>query len=138
MVRIEIDYQGELHCRARHGPSGAVLETDAPIDNQGRGAAFSPTDLLATALGTCMLTIMGIVAQRHGWALEGTRVVVEKHMVATPERRVGRLEVVLELPAGIPAEARPVLERAALTCPVQQSLHPETKVGTTFRWNQAR
>ena len=136
MVRIEIDYPGELHCSARHGPSNARLQTDAPTDNEGRGEAFSPTDLLATALGTCMVTVMGIVARRHGWALEGTRVAVEKHMTATPARRVGRLEVVFELPPGIPLAARPVLERAALTCPVQQSLHPDTEVGTTFRWSQ--
>ena len=134
MVRIDIDYSGELHTQAKHGPSGATLETDAPKDNEGRGESFSPTDLLATALGTCMMTVMGIVARRHDWKLEGATVSVEKHMVVDPVRRVGKLDVVFELPAGIPEDARPVLERAAHTCPVHKSLHPDTEVATTFRW----
>ncbi len=134
MVEIRIDYQGELHTSAEHGPSGSVLETDAPKDNEGRGEAFSPTDLLATALGSCMMTVMGIVARRHEWPLEGAKVRVEKHMVADPVRRVGRLDVSFQMPAGIPEEARKVLERSAHTCPVHKSLHPETKVETTFEW----
>lgn len=134
MVRIEMRYEGELHSSARH-PSGATLETDAPKDNEGRGEAFSPTDLLATALGSCMLTVMGIVARRHEWPLEGATARVEKHMVADPERRIGRLDVQLELPAGIPESARRVLERTAHTCPVHNSLRPETKVEVTFHWN---
>jgi uncharacterized OsmC-like protein len=89
-VRIEVQYEGELHTSARHGPSGAVLETDAPKDNEGKGESFSPTDLLATALGTCMLTVMGILARRKGWELKGARVSVDKDMVADPVRRVGR------------------------------------------------
>ncbi|MCP5057725.1 MAG: OsmC family protein [bacterium] len=134
MVRIEMRYEGELHSSARH-PSGATLETDAPKDNEGRGEAFSPTDLLATALGSCMLTVMGIVARRHEWPLEGATASVEKHMVADPSRRIGRLDVQIELPAGIPESARRVLERTAHTCPVHNSLHPETKVDVTFHWN---
>ena len=133
-VRIEVRYEGELHTQATHGPSGATLETDAPKDNEGRGEAFSPTDLLATALGTCMLTVMGIYARRKGWEMKGARVTVDKHMVADPVRRVGRLEVRFEMPAGIPAEARKPLERAAHTCPVHQSLHPDVKVDATFEW----
>lgn len=134
MVRIEIDYQGDLHTSAHHGPSGARLETDAPKDNEGRGESFSPTDLLATALGTCMLTLMGIVARRHDWKLEGSKVSVEKHMVVDPVRRVGRLDVVFEMTAGIPEDARAVLERTAHTCPVHKSLHPDTEVNSTFHW----
>ncbi|MCP3984129.1 MAG: OsmC family protein [bacterium] len=134
MVRVEIEYEGELHSSARH-PSGATLETDAPKDNEGRGEAFSPTDLLATALGSCILTVMGIVARRHEWPMQGATASVEKHMVADPERRVGRLEVSIDLPAGIPESAREVLERTAHTCPVCNSLHPETKVDVTFHWN---
>ena len=88
-VRIELAYEGDLHTAATH-PSGATLGTDAPLDNQGRGEAFSPTDLLATALGSCMMTVMGIVARRHDWPLEGSRVLVDKEMVADPTRRVGR------------------------------------------------
>jgi putative redox protein len=134
VVRIDVRYEGDLHTRCLHGPSGATLETDAPKDNEGLGEAFSPTDLLATALGSCMLTVMGIVARRHGWALEGASVGVEKHMVVEPLRRVGRLVLRFAMPAGIPADARQVLERAARTCPVHQSLHPEVKVETSFDW----
>jgi putative redox protein len=133
-VRIEVRYEGDLHTRATHGPSGAALETDAPKDNEGRGAAFSPTDLLATALGTCMLTVMGILARRKSWDMTGARVSVDKHMVADPVRRIGRLELRFEMPAGIPPEARKPLERAAHTCPVHQSLHPDVKIETTFSW----
>ena len=117
MVEVKIDYEGGLHTRAVHGPSSAVLQTDAPVDNQGRGEAFSPTDLLAAALGSCMLTVMGIVAQRHEWALEGARARVEKHMVEDPTRRVGRLVVELDFPASIPKSARDTLLNAANTCP---------------------
>jgi putative redox protein len=133
-VRIEVRYEGELHTFASHGPSSATLETDAPKDNEGKGERFSPTDLLATALGTCMLTVMGIFARRKGWEMKGARATVDKHMVADPVRRVGRLELRFEMPAGIPAEARKPLERAAHTCPVHQSLHPDVKVETSFAW----
>jgi putative redox protein len=133
-VRIEVRYEGELHTVATHGPSGASLETDAPKDNEGKGESFSPTDLLATALGACMLTVMGILARRKGWEMKGARVTVDKHMLADPLRRVGRLDVRIEMPPGIPAEARKPLERAAHTCPVHQSLHPDVKVETTFAW----
>lgn len=133
MVRIEAVYEGGLHTRCLHEPSGAPLATDAPRDNEGRGEAFSPTDLLATALASCMLTTMGIVARRHGWALEGARATVEKHMVAEP-RRVGRLVVELTMPAGIPEPARSVLERTARTCPVAESLHDNVAVALAFRW----
>ena len=90
-VTIDVEYVGDLHCEAVHGPSGIRLMTDAPVDNGGKGEAFSPTDLAATALGTCLVTIMGIVAQRHGWDLTGTRVRVVKEMTAVPMRRIGAL-----------------------------------------------
>src|SRR5512146_333687 len=93
MVQVDVSYEGSLRCVARHGPSGATLTTDAPVDNMGRGAAFSPTDLVATALGTCMLTIMGIVAQRHNIDISGATVSVTKEMAALPVRRIGRLTV---------------------------------------------
>ena len=133
-VRIEVQYEGELHTTASHGPSGDKLETDAPKDNEGKGESFSPTDLLATALGTCMLTVMGIVARRKGWEMKGARVTVDKNMVVDPVRRVGHLVVRFEMPAGLPEDARKVLERAAHTCPVHQSLHPDVKVETSFTW----
>ena len=135
MVEIKVEYEGELHSRATHGPSQAVLQTDAPVDNQGRGEAFSPTDLLAASLGTCMLTVMGILAKRQGWSLEGARAQVRKHMVESPERRVGRLEVELSFPVGIPESARPLLLRAADTCPVKQSLHSAIEIEVQDHWD---
>lgn len=133
-VRIDVRYEGELHTLATHGPSGARLETDAPKDNAGKGESFSPTDLLATALGTCMLTVMGIYARRKGWEMKGARVTVDKDMAADPVRRVGQLALRFEMPPGIPVEARKPLERAAHTCPVHQSLHPDVKIETAFVW----
>ena len=132
-VTVELDYEGELHTVARH-PSGASLATDAPVDNEGRGESFSPTDLVATALGSCMLTIMGIVARRHAWPIEGSRVSVEKVMVAKPVRRIGRLGVTFQMAPDIPEDARPVLERAAHSCPVCKSLGDAVEVDAVFRW----
>ena len=132
MVRIDAVYEGGLHTSSRHEPSGALLSTDAPKDNEGRGETFSPTDLVATALGTCMLTIMGIAARRKGLKLEGAKVRVEKHMVAEPVRRIGSLEVAFEMPAGLAPAERQVLERAALACPVHQSLHPDIRIPVSF------
>jgi putative redox protein len=133
MVEIFVHYQGELHTTVRHGPSGSEIETDAPVDNQGRGESFSPTDMLASALGCCMCTVMGIVARRKGWPLEGTRVRVEKHMSESP-RRVGRLLLRFEMPAGLPDDSHASLEEAARTCPVAQSIHPEIDLDVTFEW----
>jgi putative redox protein len=136
-VRIDINYQGQLRSTATHAPSQTSLVTDAPVDNHGRGESFSPTDLVATALGTCMVTVMGIFAERHGIDLRGTTVTVHKEMTLTPVRRIARLttEVRLPLPANHPH--REVLERAALTCPVHQSLHPDVEKPVDFVWGVA-
>ncbi len=134
MVRIEVDYRGQLHTVCRHAPSGRELETDAPKDNRGLGESFSPTDLLATALGSCMLTVMGIAARRHGWALEGVRARVDKHMESEPVRRICRLQVELSMPAGLPAESREILEQSARGCPVMQSISPSIEVDARFDW----
>lgn len=134
MVKMELVYEGDLHCGVRHGPSGAEIATDAPVDNEGRGEAFSPTDLLCASLGSCMMTVMGIVARRHDWPLEGARVSIEKHMVVEPARRVGTVVVDFQMPAGIPEQARPVLERSARSCPVKLSLHPDLELDLRFRW----
>lgn len=133
-VEIDIAYEGRLYCGAIHGPSGARLRTAAPVDNGGTGDQFSPTDLVATALGTCMLTIMGIVAQRTGIDLTGTKVRVIKEMTATPVRRIGRLAVTITLPPGLALsdKDRASLEDAARLCPVKQSLHPDVEVVTEF------
>ena len=121
--------------QARHAPSGAEIETDAPTDNHGKGERFSPTDLVAGALGSCMLTVMGILAERHGWRLDGATARVQKEMVADPVRRIGGLAVALGFPAGLPEEARAPLLRAAETCPVNQSLHPDIQVELTATWS---
>jgi putative redox protein len=138
MVTIHVLYQGDLRTQATHGPSQTQLITDAPVDNQGKGASFSPTDLVATALGTCMLTTMGIVAKRHGWKLDGSTATVEKHMVADPERRIGKLVVALRVPGPFGEKERTILERTALTCPVHKSLHPKVEIPVTFHWDEAR
>jgi putative redox protein len=134
MVTIEIEYQGELHTQAVHGPSKTQLFTDAPVDNGGKGEAFSPTDLVATALGSCMLTTMGIFAARHEIDLRGARATVSKHMIQQPVRRIGRLEVDLHLPLPSTHPYRVALEKAALTCPVHQSLHPDVSVPIAFHY----
>jgi putative redox protein len=133
-VEMDITYTGELQCEAVHGPSGQKLTTEAPVDNGGKGRFFSPTDLVGAALGTCIVTVMGILAQRRGWDLRGTRVHVAKEMVAIPLRRVGALNVRITLPQGQrwSAEDRQRLEHAAHTCPVTQSLHPDVKVSVEF------
>ena len=133
-VRMAVTYQGDLHCEGLHEPSGTRIETDAPKDNEGRGERFSPTDLVGAALGSCMLTVMGIVARRHAGEMTGARAQVEKDMVASPVRRISRLGLQITMPAGIPDSARVVLERAAHTCPVHQSLHPDVKIDLTFVW----
>ena len=132
MVKIAIEYQGELHCSATHGPSGRTLETDAPVDNQGRGESFSPTDLVATALGTCMATIMGIYAQRHGIDLRGMKIEVTKEMTQTPPRRIARLSTTIWMPETVVRNA--ALEQAALTCPVHHSLHLDIEKPVVFHW----
>lgn len=134
MVEITATYDGNLYCTATHTDSGATFKTNAPKDNQGDGLAFSPTDLLGTSMGTCMLTIMGIFARRHQLPLEGTKVRVLKEMSATPPRRIAKLTVEFTLPAAIPVELRARLEEAAHTCPVKKSLHPDIQVPVTFNY----
>ncbi len=132
MVDIHIDYLGGLRCRATHGPSGQTLTTDAPVDNHGRGETFSPTDLAATALGVCLATVMGIVAERDGIDLGGLKVHVGKEMVADPVRRIGRLGVRIEMPPGLDEAQRRKLEHTARTCPVRQSLRAEVESPMEF------
>lgn len=133
-VQIDVSYDGQLRTTATHGPSRNTLITDAPVDNHGRGESFSPTDLVATALGTCMATVMGIYAERHAIDLKGMRVTVKKEMVQAPVRRIGKLSVDIHVPLPGDHPERAVLERTALTCPVHQSLHPETEKPVVFHW----
>ena len=132
MVTITAVYDGQLRCTATHGPSGTTLSTDAPKDNHGLGQSFSPTDLVATALATCTITVMGILARREGIPLEGARVTVLKSMVNTPIRRIASLPVTIEVPGKLTAEQRQKLEAAARTCPVHASLHPDIHAPLTF------
>jgi putative redox protein len=136
MVSIELAYEGDLHCRAVHGPSGTVLTTDAPKDNQGRGESFSPTDLVATGLGGCILTILGIQARTLGLDLNGMTASVEKEMTTEGPRRIARLSVRVHVPAEVSELDRVKLERAAHTCPVHKSLHPEIEKPITFTWGK--
>ncbi len=134
MVRTEIEYIGDLHCRATHGPSGHSFLTDAPVDNQGKGESFSPTDLVGASLGACIATIMGIYAREHEIALEGMRVTVSKTMSDQPPRRIAKLEMVFSMPPGLTDRARRALEACVAACPVKRSLHPETKASAVFEY----
>lgn len=133
MVKMTATYMGEKHCTARHEPSQAVLDTDAPKDNQGRGESFSPTDLVATALGTCILTTMAIFAERDGLDLKGAKMSVEKVMNSNP-RTIGSLKTVIEMPAALNEENRQKLEAVARGCPVMRSLHPDVQAPIEFRY----
>ena len=134
MVEIRVEYEGALHCRAHHGPSGHQLVTDAPVDNRGKGEAFSPTDLAATALGTCIATIMGLRAEDRGWDLTGMHVTVGKVMATEGRRRIARLEVQIFMPFALPEKERAIAERVPDTCPVTGSLHPDIDLDFTFHW----
>ena len=131
-VEIQIEYVGKTSCKAVHGPSGSELGTTAPKDNGGDGSTFSPTDLVATALGTCVVTIMSMVAERRGIDLRGAKVRVEKHMTAELPRRIARLPVVVTFPMRISAEDQKALEAAAHGCPVHRSIHPDIDAPITF------
>jgi putative redox protein len=134
MVKITGEYQGDLHCTAVHEPSGNVLTTDAPKDNQGRGEAFSPTDLVATAFGTCVATTMAIAARKHGVDLAGLRFEVSKEMSADAPRRISRLSARFWLPASARGLPPGVLEKAANACPVHQSLAPTVEKVIDLAW----
>lgn len=136
MPTISIRYTGDLHCEAVHEPSGVTLHTDAPVDNHGKGETFSPTDLVATALGTCMATLMGIAAARHDIDLRGMTVTVTKEMSSDSPRRIARLTTTLRIPLPGDHPKRTLLENAALTCPVHHSLHPDIDKPVEFLWEQ--
>jgi putative redox protein len=136
MVEIKLTYEGSLHSSAIHVPSGNTLVTDAPLDNNGLGQAFSPTDLLATALGSCMATVIGIVAKRKEIAVEGMTVDVRKFMSDDLPRRVKRLELDLRIPLPESHPDRKLLESAAKGCPVHHSIHPDIEVVMNWFWEQ--
>jgi len=137
MTTIKSSYRGELRTEASHLQSGAKLVTDAPVDNLGKGESFSPTDLVATGLASCMLTIMGIVAERHGWDLTRATASATKVMAADPVRRIARIEVTIEIPGAFSAQARAALEKAALGCPVHATLGSNVELPVQFIWDEA-
>ncbi|MEM9227335.1 MAG: OsmC family protein [Verrucomicrobiota bacterium] len=134
MVTLNATYDGELHCTLTHGPSGSQVATDAPVDNHGRGETFSPTDLCASALIGCIATVLGIKSQNMGLELKGMRLSVEKHMSTDSPRRIVRLPVEIHIPVCPSPEQCTSLERAAHSCPVHQSLHPDIEKPITFHW----
>ena len=138
MKTSEIIYKGDLRAMATHLRSGQVIFTDAPVDNNGKGEAFSPTDLTAASLGLCMVTIMGIAAQNHGIDINNTKIEITKHMVSDP-RRIGAIDVVFTMPDIIYTEKeKKILEKAALTCPVAKSLHPDIHQNVAFIWSDTK
>ncbi len=134
MVKIHSTYDGSLRCNATHGPSETSLATDAPKDNEGLGASFSPTDLVATALQTCALTTMAIVAKREGFEFGAATSEIEKVMVADPKRRIGALPMRIDMPAGLTTEQREKLENAAKNCPVAMSIRESIEASIEFAY----
>lgn len=128
-----VTYQQGKRTVCKHLHSGNTFITDAPLDNFGKGEAFSPTDLAATSLGTCMLTVMGIYAELNNISLEGARAEVTKFMAADP-RRICKVKVDLYMPTGIPEDERKKLETIAINCPVAKSLHPDIEQEVAFHY----
>jgi putative redox protein len=134
MNTSNVIYKGELRTTAIHLKSGQQVITDAPVDNSGKGEAFSPTDLLATSLGSCMITVMGIVAKRHNINIDETKAEILKIMADSP-RRVAEVHVDIHFPKNNYSEKeRQLLEHTALACPVAKSLHPDIKQKTHFHF----
>ncbi len=137
MVAIDIKYEGNLRTTCIHRPSGEELTTDAPVDNQGKGEYFSPTDLLAASLGSCVLTLMGIAAKQLGIDISGTRLSVEKEMKAAPARMLGRLTLNIYCPSSFDPKITGQLEKAGRGCPVHHSLHPDVLQEFHFHWGMS-
>ncbi len=132
-VTVKTEYLGNLRTGMTHVKSGAKIITDAPTDNMGKGESFSPTDSVAGALGSCMLTIMGISAANHGFSIEGTTMEITKVMGTQP-RRIAEIIVEIHFPQDYDAKTKRILELAANSCPVAQSLHPDTKQTIVYNY----
>jgi putative redox protein len=130
-----VTYESNLRTTCLHLQSGSAIETDAPTDNKGKGERFSPTDLIATGLGACMITTMGIKAESIGLKLDGAKVEVTKIMKSEP-RRIGKIITHISMPSGLQLDdtTKEILERVARTCPVERSLHPEVELEISFDW----
>ena len=129
------EYTGSLKCAVTH-PDGEILTTATPVASGGDGSTFSPTDLVAAGLVTCILTTIGMWGDRHGYDFRGVRATVEKEMAVGPPRRIGRLAVTVTLPALVTAEMRPRVERVAHLCPVHSSLHPDIDAPMAFVYKE--
>lgn len=140
MPTINTEYLGDLRTQATHLQSSTQILTDAPTDNQGRGEAFSPTDLVAGALGSCMMTIMGIVASREDIDIKGSEMEITKIMSTDAPRRIARIEIKMKMLSAteLTDKDRTILERAAYTCPVALSLHPDIEQVVEFSWDVAQ
>lgn len=136
MTEMEVFYEGLLRTRCVHKESGNELKTDAPKDNMGKGELFSPTDLLAAALGTCILTLMGIAANRLKVDLTGLRLTVSKEMALAPSRRIGKLTCDIYCPKRFDSEITKKIEQAGSLCPVHASLHPDVIQEFRFHWGE--
>ena len=133
MSDISIKYEGNLRTTATHLKSGSIISTDAPIDNKGKGENFSPTDLFATALGSCMLTIMGITAQAHGFSIDGSNIEIEKKMEKNP-RRVSHIKIIININREFSDKEKQLLMNAAKHCPVSKSIHSDIKEEIVFNF----
>jgi putative redox protein len=137
MATSTIFYQGKLHTEARHNQSGTLINTDAPVDNNGKGEAFSPTDLCATSLACCMLTVMGIAAESKNIPFNKVEVQLQKVMASDP-RRISRIEITMKIfDEGLSEKDKAILENTARTCPVAKSLHPDIEQDITFSYENA-
>jgi putative redox protein len=132
MIQIDISYQGELRCQAVHGPTGQTLTTDAPVATRGKGEHFSPTDLVAAALGTCILTIIAGLANRENIDLTGVKISVAKEMASAPQRHIGKLITRVTMPCTLTDQQKAKFERAAHLCPVHESLRPDIEMPIEF------
>jgi len=129
-----VTYESNLRTTCLHLQSGSIFETDAPTDNKGKGERFSPTDLIATGLGACLITTMGIKAESMDIQLDGAKVEVTKVMVSDP-RRIGKIIVHATMPAlNLDEKTIEILERVGRTCPVERSLHPDVELDIQFKW----
>ena len=133
-MTASIIYKGHFRCECTHLQSGTVIETDAPTDNRGKGERFSPTDSLCVALATCVVTTMALKATDMQIELAGTSIAVTKHMLSDP-RRIGKIDVILTLPATADEKDRLILQRVGDNCPVAKSLHPDLEVNIEYHWN---
>jgi uncharacterized OsmC-like protein len=133
MSDISIKYKGNLRATATHLKSGSIISTDAPVDNNGKGEKFSPTDLFATALGSCMLTIMGLTAKTHGFSIDGSNIDIDKVMGKNP-RRVSSIKILISLKGKFSDKEKQLLMKAAHHCPVSKSIHPEINEEIVFNF----